>query len=321
MAEPAVTVAIPSHDRPERLKRLLDGLREQTLPADRFEVIVCHDDAGPDTERVLREQGGGRVRGDRIPHGEGGPGLQRNRAWRLGRAPLVAFIDDDCRPARGWLENLLTVAEANPGAVVEGATKPDPEELQFLEGPHARTLDVDPPSTWGATCNILYPRELLERLRGFDEGFLAAGEDTDLMLRALAAGSAHVGAPDALVWHAVDPGSLARRLRSLGRWQHLALVARRHPGIRAKLLLGVFWKPSHARLVPALAGLVLAGATRRPWWLLLGLPWLRLRRRWYGASPRALAASVRDTAAVLIVDTGELLVMVRGSVRYRTFLL
>ena len=290
MGEPVVTVAIPSHDRPERLGRLLDALRDQTLSADRFEVIVCHDSAGPETERLLSAHGG-LVRGVRIPHGQGGPGLQRNRAWRLGRAPLVAFIDDDCRPARDWLEHLLSVAAANPGAIVEGTTKPDPEEVHLLVHPHARTLDVDPPSAWGATCNILYPRELLERLDGFDEWNLTtAGEDTDLMLRALEAGAGHVGAEDALVWHAVDPGSLRGRLRTLPRWQTAVLVARRHPRIRERLTLRIFWRHSHARLVPALVGLALTVATRRPAWLLLALPWLRHR----GPLVRARPAPARS---------------------------
>ena len=294
------------------------------MPADRFEVIVCHDSAGPETERLISEHeeaGGGRVHGIRIPHDQGGPGLQRNRAWRLGGAPLVAFIDDDCRPSPEWLEHLLRAAEAHPGAIVEGTTKPDPDEADFLVYPHARSLDVDPPSLWGATCNILYPRELLERLEGFDESLTSAGEDTDLLLRAKAAGAPHVGAPGALVWHAVDPGSLRGRLRSLPRWQTLALVARRHPEVRARLPLRTFWKPSHVRLLPALAGLALAGATRRPAWLLLALPWLMLRRRWYGPAPRAVVAAGRDTAGLLVVDTAELGVMVLGSVRYRTFLL
>ena len=318
-----VVVAIPSHRRPARLRALLDMLQRQTLAPERFEIVVCHT-PDEETEEVL---GGhpaattGRLHALRLVSGERGPALQRNRAWRAVDAPLVAFIDDDCRPAPEWLEELLSVAAENSGAIVEGATRPDPEEAHLLERVFARSLEVDPPSAFAPTCNILYPRPLLERMAGFDESFPSAGEDTDLMLRAVAAGAPHVGAPRAVVWHAVDPGSLQGRLQSLPRWQHLALVARRHPAIRARLPLGVFWKDSHLRLVPALAGLALAGATRRPWWLVLGLPWLLLRRRWYGWAPRALAASTRDTAGLLIVDTAELAVMSRGSIRYRTLLL
>ena len=318
-----ITVAIPSHQRAERLCALLDGLARQTLVPERFEIVVCHT---PDqaTERLLATHPlstDGRLKAVATPPGEKGPALQRNRAWRAGSAPLVAFIDDDCRPAPAWLEGLLQTAQANPGAVVEGATRPDPEEAHHLGMPFARTLHVDPPSTWAATCNILYPRELLERVGGFDEGFLAAGEDTDLILRATESGARQVGAPEALVWHAVDPGSLRGRLRTLPRWQHTVLVVRRHPHVRRRLPFRMFWKPSHARLVPALAGIALAAGTRRPWWLLLALPWLVLRAPRYGTTPRAVAASARDTAGQLVIDTAELAVMARGSVRYRTLVL
>ena len=37
---------------------------------------------------------------------------------------------------------------------------------------------------WAQTCNILYPRELLERIGGFlDDPPLSMGEDTELALR------------------------------------------------------------------------------------------------------------------------------------------
>jgi GT2 family glycosyltransferase len=320
---PEITVAIPSHRRARRLRALLDGLAAQTLAPERFEVVVCHT-PDEETEQVLADHPlaeGGRLRALRLPPGERGPALQRNRAWRVGRADLVAFMDDDCRPHPNWLAELLAVARAHPGAIVEGATRPDPLEEHHLGMPYARTLWVDPPSPWGATCNICYPRELLERVGGFDERFALAGEDTDLLMRALDAGALHVGAPRALAWHAVDPGTLVGRLRTLPRWRHAVLVVRRHPRVRSALSLGVFWRPEHASLVGALAGAALAAASRRPAWLALALPWLVSRAPRYGASPRALAASARDTAGRLVVDAAEVAVMGWGSARHRTFVL
>ena len=313
---PEVTVAIPSHGRAERLVRLLEALEGQTCARDRYEVVVCHDYA----PGHLPSNGG--IREVVISHGSGGPALQRNRAWRAGAAPLVAFIDDDCRPAPDWLESLLRAADANPGAIVEGRTAPDPEEVHLLQRAHSRTQEIDPPSVHAQTCNILYPRPLLERVGGFDEqAFPMAGEDTDLMLRSLAAGARHAGAPEALVWHAVDPGSLRGRLRTLPRWQNIVLLTRRHRSVRSTLPLRLFWKPSHVRVVPALAGIGLAAATRRPHWLWLVLPWFRIRGCRYGTTPRAIAASTRDTGGRLLIDTTELVMMLRGSWRYRTLML
>jgi glycosyltransferase involved in cell wall biosynthesis len=305
MTPPAVSVVVASHERPDRLARLLDALAGQTLAPHRFEVVVVFDDAGERTAALLREHAlarDGRLRAIRLPAGTGAPSVQRNRGWRAARAPLVAFTDDDCRPRHDWLAGLLTVAHAAPGAVVQGATRPDPEEEHLLGRPLARSLTIEPPSPFGQTCNVLYPRAVLERLEGFAEHLPApAGEDTDLWLRAQEAGTPVAAAPEALVWHAVTVLGLLAALRGMGRWQHVAYVVRRHPAIRRELALGVFWKPAHAWLVLALAGLGLS--RRRPVAAVLAAPWLWSARR----SPRRL-----------VLDVAELAVAARGAVRYRT---
>ncbi len=53
--EPEISVVVASHDRPYRLRWLLNALEEQTLDRDRWEVIVAHDSRGPETEALLRE--------------------------------------------------------------------------------------------------------------------------------------------------------------------------------------------------------------------------------------------------------------------------
>jgi GT2 family glycosyltransferase len=305
MTPPAVSVVVASHERPDRLARLLDALARQTLPPERFEVVVVFDDGGERSAALLRDHPlarDGRLRAIRLPAGSGAPSVQRNRGWRAAQAPLVAFTDDDCRPREDWLAGLLTAARAAPGAVVQGATRPDPEEEHLLRRPLARSLTIEPPGPFGQTCNVLYPRDLLERLGGFAEHLPApAGEDTDLWLRAQEAGTPVAAAPEALVWHAVTVPSLADAVRGMGRWQHVAYVVRRHPGIRRHLTLGVFWKPAHAWLVLALAGLGLA--RRRPAAALLAAPW---------------AWSARSSPRRLVVDLAELAVAVRGAIRYRT---
>lgn len=318
-------VCVASHRRPVRLRWLLVALGEQTV--DDFEIVVCHDDGpGSETEALLAGHplaASGRLRGVASEPGRGDPGHQRNRAWRSAQAATVVFTDDDCRPPAEWLERLLAVVAEHPGTVVQGAVAPDPDEAHLLSlAPHARTLTVDPPAPYAQCANIAYPRELLERIGGFDERTppLQGGEDTDLARRAIEAGAPYVGAPAALTWHAVEPGSLRARLRSIPRWQHLAHVVKRHPGMREHLFARVFWRPSHAALPAALAGL--AGARRRPLRAaLLALPWALLARPRYGVSPRGAARAASELPGRLVVETAELITAVRGSIRYRTLFL
>jgi GT2 family glycosyltransferase len=320
---PEVAVVVPSHDRPLRLRWLLNALEEQTLGRDRFEVVVAHDSSGPETEELLRDHplaAAGTLRHLTFEPGPG-PAAKRNAAWRAATAPLVAFTDDDCRPPPEWLERLVDAAAAFPGAVIQGATLPDPDEEHLVQAaPHVDTQRIVPPSPWAQTCNIAYPRELLERVGGFDETFpLAAGEDTDLAIRACETGAPYVGARDAVTYHAVHALSLAKVVRARWRWQHLAYLVKRRPEVREHYPLWAFWKPAHVWLPFAVAGLVLR--RRRPGAGLLALPWVLHSLPDRGASPRGRLRALSELPARAVVDGAEMAALARGSLRWRTFLL
>jgi GT2 family glycosyltransferase len=302
-----VAVVVATKERPVRLRWLLNALEEQTAP---HELVVVHDSSGRETEALLSERGV-----THVAHG-GGPAAMRNVGWRMARAELVLFTDDDCRPPANWVANAVAAARRHPGAIVQGQTQPDPDELGvFHHAPHARSQQIVPPHVMAQTCNILYPRAVLERAGGFDESFpQAVGEDTDLALRARDLGTAFVGAPEVLTYHAVDAG-LWPRVKGSWRWQHMALLVRRHPRLREELPLGGWaWKASHAHFLLAVLGLL----ARRPW---LALPWLLTAPRRYGDHPRALARTASELPGRAVLDAVETAALVRGSLRYRTPLL
>jgi GT2 family glycosyltransferase len=320
---PEIAVAVASHDRPLRLRWLLNALEEQTLAPERFEVVVAHDSRGPETEELLRTHplaARGTLRHLTLPPAEG-PARNRNASWRAARAPIVAFTDDDCRPPPEWLERALAAARRRPGAIVQGTTLPDPEEADHLwAAPHPLTQRIVPPTPWVETCNVVYPRAVLERLGGFaEDAGLVVGEDTDLALRAQRNGIALVPAPEVLTWHAVEPASLVARVRWARRWGRLPALARRNPEFRRHLVGGVFWKREHARAALGLAGLALA--RRRPAAALLALPWVAGARPTYGAGARGVARSLSEVPGRMAIDVAELAVLAWGSVRHRSAVL
>lgn len=302
---PGVSVVIPTHARAERLRRLiasLDGAGE---------IVVAADRPTPQVEAVIAEAGVRVVR----PHAPG-PAAARNAAWRAATGELVAFVDDDCEAAPGWLPALRRAAEAAPGAIVQGRVEPHPAERHLI-GPFARTLHVGDAGPFFQTANILYPRELLERLGGFDEGFeFPAGEDTDLGWRAIELGARAVFAADALVWHAVHPMGPLALVRDAHRWGSAVLIVRRHPAVRRHFHRRIFWKPSHEALLLALAGAALSRRTRGSS-LLLAIPWALVHRTEH-PSRDSLA---RSLPGHLAVDGAEMISMLRGSVRARTLLI
>ncbi len=320
MTVPEVSVVVASHRRPERLGRLLDALAEQTVGT--FETIVVHDDGPGETEALLHDHPLPGLRHIAFAPGEGTAARMRNRGWRAASAPLVAFTDDDCRPAPAWLERALAIARAHPGAIVQGATRPDPSEWdRFDRHLFLHTVVVDPPTRFAETCNIVYPRSVLEAIGGFDERFLLpVGEDADLALRARRSGAGLAPAPDALVHHAIEPMSVIERIRASPRYGQLAVVAARNPEYRREPghPLGLFAKDTHACIVPAIVGL--AAAPRRPALVLLALPWIAVKAhqfRGYAGRGRWL----RRLGAHFVIDAADVLAFARESVRQRSLFL
>jgi GT2 family glycosyltransferase len=314
---PDVSVVVPSHQRPIRLLSLLNALAEQTLAAERWEVVIVHD-SGDETDEIVVAHplaSAGRLRRIKLEPGTGTAARQRNIGWRAATALLIAFTDDDTRPQPDWLENLVAAASRAPGAIVQGRTKPDPYEADVMRlAPRARSIDVDPPVLNAQTCNILYPRAALEAVGGFDESFTGGGEDTDLAARVRKNGAGLVGAPDALVYHAVDEFSLLEAIVFNKRWQSLVLVMKRHPELRSMLHHRVFWKERHLTFLIALAGL----AMRRP---ALALPWARQALPGGGKDPLSYARRIGRLPVVAAIDAAEVAAMIAGSIRYRSFVL
>jgi GT2 family glycosyltransferase len=314
---PDISVVIATHDRERRLEQALAALAEQTLEAKRFEVVVVRSAETPQPWAGAPD--GLNVRF--LEHsGSAGPAAKRNVGWRAARGRVVAFTDDDCRPHPDWLARLLA-AEAGEEVILQGATAPDPAEVEHLWG-LARTIEIGGPTGEYETCNIAYPRSVLERVGGFDEEITASWtEDTDLGLRAAAAGAELRFVVDALVWHAVVPRTLADALRETRRYRWLVRLLARHPAYRRERFPARLIKPTHATVLLALAGLVLARRRPVPATLLVS-PYLaahlatHLETNSLGA--RSLARFGVHFPQQALVDLAEVAVVLAAAARERT---
>ena len=316
---PRVSVVVATYNRAERLERLLEGLRAQTLPRREFEVVVV-DDASTDSTKAALERA--LAAGDLdlrvLRHAENrGRASSREDGWRSARASLVAFTDDDCVPAPDWLEAGLSACASAAGAIVQGRTEPDPAEFDRL-GPFSRTVRVPEYDAAFQTCNVFYPREVLESVGGFDLGGFGrvhGGEDSDLAWRAIKRGARGVFDDRPLVHHAVNELGPMGKLRVCAGWTLLAYA--RHPELRrAHFATPIFWKHTHLWLARALLGFLLP---RRLWplKLWLALPWARslyARGKLEGGGP---ALAPFDAAC----DVAEMYAAARSSIQYGRLML
>jgi glycosyltransferase involved in cell wall biosynthesis len=319
---PEISVVIPTYNRSARIVALLETLRQQTLAPERFEVVVVDNCSTDDTSAAIGTLDPTlpfRVLVHRTPVNKG-PAPARNLGWRTASAPLLAFLDDDCTPAPGWLEAGLAALGDQPAAgVIQGRTHvPDEVDVnQVAYGPpdwevlHA----INGPTPQFETCNIFYRREVMEKIGGFDEGIGWWGEDTAAGWRALQAGWEGGFAFWAEVTHPVEQRGWGWFIRNGLNERNLIGLAVELPAYRA----AAFWRPwayrkEEAALVAAVVGAAV-GLRFRPA-LLLALPYLWWRR----PSVRHLSF-FRLCFQIPILDAARISAHLRGSVEQRTLVL
>ncbi|RKR92375.1 galactosyltransferase-like protein [Micromonospora pisi] len=205
-----LSVVIPVLNHGHLLDLTLDGFTRQTLPADRFEVIVVDDGSTPSLETVVSAYAG------RLPltylrnERNGGRSVARNRGIRAARGEVVVFVDADHCPHPDLLRRhldfhtgrslrpgvllgrSLMVDWAAIGALRAGRTptetmlgdyREDVRDYLFAAENHRRDF---PRAPWlyGHTNNASVDRATLEAIGGFDEALVTwGGEDNELFYR------------------------------------------------------------------------------------------------------------------------------------------
>jgi GT2 family glycosyltransferase/glycosyltransferase involved in cell wall biosynthesis len=92
--QPFISVIIPTFNRADLLSRSLESLAVQTLPKDRFEVVVI-DDGSPDNTKEVCEGFAERLSLRYQRQVNSGISAAKNMGVFMSRGPLLMFFDDD----------------------------------------------------------------------------------------------------------------------------------------------------------------------------------------------------------------------------------
>lgn len=190
-----ISVIIPTCHRNDLLALCLERLAPgaQTLPEEQYEVIVTDDGSRSTAETLVQE---------RFPWARWlagprkGPAANRNHGASRAQGEWLAFTDDDCLPAPGWLagfaDGIRDGQDVYEGKTTCAAGLPSP----LYEAP----TNLTGGNLW--SCNVLVRRAAFHHVGGFDENFPnPAMEDVDFRDRLVAAGHPFVFTPDAEVDH------------------------------------------------------------------------------------------------------------------------
>jgi glycosyltransferase involved in cell wall biosynthesis len=219
-----VSVVVPVRDRADLLKRCLDSLASQDLPAKHYEVVVCDDGSAKDLAGTVAEFRPSTLNVRLAKQGRRGPAAARNLGIRLSTSPVVLFIDSDIVADPALIQRLVVALRENPRwAGAEACLLPSGDKQGPLwEAPGA--------ATGGRfhTAAIAYRREALIAAGGLDETFpLPACEDVELAARILSQGP--VGfVPDAKAYHPLRKVDIRMHWRSRLHWKYVAILAKRY---------------------------------------------------------------------------------------------
>jgi glycosyltransferase involved in cell wall biosynthesis len=133
MTQPYISVVIGTYNRCEVLRGALESLMNQDSGGTAYEVIVVDNNSTDDTRNMvenLREQFG---RNNLIYCFERTQGVShaRNRGIAAARGHLIAFTDDDIRPARNWISSVAKGFNKFPNADCIGGKVLPPPSIQF----------------------------------------------------------------------------------------------------------------------------------------------------------------------------------------------
>ncbi|PPQ38921.1 Glycosyl transferase family 2 [Rhodoblastus acidophilus] len=198
-----ISVVIPHLNQPDALGACLASLAAQSLPRDRFEVIVVDNGSATPPDEVVAAHPGARLLHESRP----GPGLARNAGVAAARGETLAFIDADCRAHPDWLRNIAAgLAAAGPGVVLGGdvriwrAQARRANAIEAYESVFAyRFKHYIEKQGYAGTGNLALHRADFDRVGPF--GGIEIAEDMDWGKRAGAAGLRFRYAPDMVVFH------------------------------------------------------------------------------------------------------------------------
>ncbi len=274
--------------------------RSRRSTAARWEVVVVHDsgdrDRGAAAPRT-RSRAPARCATSRLEPGTGAAGApaQRRagapRARRWSRSPTTTAA----RRATGS-SALLAARGAHPGAIVQGATRPDPDEVDLAAPRRTRAR-----STSTRRRRARRPATSSTRARcssgsaASTRTFAArpARTPTSRCARA-AAGAGYVGAPRRSSTTPSRPTPLARRCAASGAGATSPRLVKRHPELRARLPLRDLLEAAATRWLALARGRPRARAPRRAAALARGC---RGSRRRCPPTARAARAAARPSRA------------------------
>ncbi len=197
MYSPLISVIVCTFNRADLLSSCLQSLVEQTIDRSLYEVIVVNNNSTDNTQEVVEEFARRHSNFRLVNEPVQGLSHARNRGYSEAKGEYVAYIDDDAKADKSWVENIRRLTERRPEIVAFGGPYKSfslvkiPKWYKESYGEWGLG-EIERPiadNEWINGTNMVFRRQLLFDLGGFDTrigmsgSVISYGEETNLLLK------------------------------------------------------------------------------------------------------------------------------------------
>jgi GT2 family glycosyltransferase len=217
VSDPQVSIVIPNLDGRDHLAALLESIDAQTVPRATVEVVLVDNGSRDGSAEFVQERHSDAL----VVRNSRNLGFAKacNQGAEVARGRYLAFLNNDVRVGRDWLERMVTcLDESGASCVGSRILSWDGSRIDFERGamtfvgggmqpgfgdPVDRGRGVDQAQELLFACAgaMLIDREAFRDLGGFDEDYFAFFEDVDLGWRLWLLGHRVVLCPEAVAYH------------------------------------------------------------------------------------------------------------------------
>lgn len=226
-----ISVVVCTYNRCDLLEKVMKTLTNQTLPRDKFEILIIDNNSKDNTPAVatllIKENPKISIR--YLLETKQGLSHARNRGWKEAKGEYVAYIDDDCKAPEKWLEVAYQIIKDHSPGIFGGPyyafyNTSKPKWFKDIYGSHelgdnAHKIKNNEFVTGG---DIFFRKSLLQKIGGFDPRLgmvgnkIAYGEETALQIYVRESMSDELiyYDPELYVYHLVRPDKMSLKWRA-----------------------------------------------------------------------------------------------------------
>ena len=212
----SASIIVPTRNRCKNLTKLVENIRKQNYPKDKFEMIIVDNGSTDSTRKVVDELNSSNEKKIKYIY-EPNPGYHNavNRGALEANNEIIVLIDDDTFFEGNYLNILLGAYQDRQvscagGKIIghwEGGVKPD--WVENHEGGSGLDLGTKkrflfwPESIYGANFSVR--RDLFYKVGGFNPSRIYGGDgETGFCKKIYDIGGKIMWVPEAVVWHVVS---------------------------------------------------------------------------------------------------------------------